>query len=311
MKLKQSKVRFLEDGHKYFLELDELTGVTTILHKVLFPNKYSGIDEETLRKAAQRGTDIHEAIQDYELDRKAREHEFLYDCEQCLVEWLKKAPKRTTIRDEYLVSNDIDIASKVDLVQVDKDNRITLADIKTTTTFDAEYLSWQLSMYAYMFERMNKTLKVNRLVAYWFKRTGFEWNLSIVDVERKSDEQIEQLIEWWRNGEVHETALVEDKPEFAPPMPIVDVASVYADIDKQIEELSTKREEFRTRLMELMIQNNIEKFELDGGRMKVARIMATTRKSFDSARFREEHRELYDEYQRESIVKETIKITIK
>ena len=76
--LTESPVQFIENRqeglHKYVLDLEELTGVTTILGQVMFRDKYTGIDDAVLRNAADRGTAIHAAVQanmmgvDYELD---------------------------------------------------------------------------------------------------------------------------------------------------------------------------------------------------------------------------------------------------
>ena len=55
---------------------------------------------------------------------------------------------------EYTVSDNEHFASNIDCVW-EKDERISLGDIKTTANLDLEYLGWQLSIYAYLFELQN------------------------------------------------------------------------------------------------------------------------------------------------------------
>ena len=63
MELIKSKVVFNEAEHKYTLEGRELSGITRILSKHLFPDKYKNIPEATLNTAAERGSHIHKEIQ--------------------------------------------------------------------------------------------------------------------------------------------------------------------------------------------------------------------------------------------------------
>ena len=68
--LQPSGVTFVNATHQYFRDSDgkELRGITSTLVKRAFPSDYDGIPEETLRRAAERGTRIHEAIEDYQAE---------------------------------------------------------------------------------------------------------------------------------------------------------------------------------------------------------------------------------------------------
>ena len=63
MILAQSKVLFNQEEHSYLLNGNLLSGVTSLLNRQLFPKKYDTIDETVLRKAAERGSLIHETIE--------------------------------------------------------------------------------------------------------------------------------------------------------------------------------------------------------------------------------------------------------
>jgi hypothetical protein len=63
MKLNQSSVIFDQHAHTYTLNGKTLSGVTSLLNRQLFKDKYTGISEELLAKAASRGSLIHETIE--------------------------------------------------------------------------------------------------------------------------------------------------------------------------------------------------------------------------------------------------------
>ena len=65
MELIKSKVVFNEAEHKYTLEGRELSGITRILSKHLFPDKYKNTPEARLNAAAERGSHIHKEIQEW------------------------------------------------------------------------------------------------------------------------------------------------------------------------------------------------------------------------------------------------------
>ena len=60
-------IEYWEDSHTYLVNGIILPSITTILKKK-FGNKYQGVDERILEAASQRGTEMHQAIQDYEED---------------------------------------------------------------------------------------------------------------------------------------------------------------------------------------------------------------------------------------------------
>ena len=124
--LRSSSVRFVEDRendiHQYWLGFTELAGVTEILNAVIYRDKYEGIDAEVLRNAADRGTAIHEAIQAREMGDVTLQDPDLYDIyrddvDAALAAWNRRGGSgMTAYAAEYLVTNETDIASKVDLV---------------------------------------------------------------------------------------------------------------------------------------------------------------------------------------------------
>lgn len=55
IQLKQSGVVFNPEDHTYFLDGKELSGITGMLERQLFPGTYDGIPEAIVRQAAGYG----------------------------------------------------------------------------------------------------------------------------------------------------------------------------------------------------------------------------------------------------------------
>ena len=97
---------------------------------------------------------------------------------------------------EYTVSDNEYFASNIDCVW-EKADKISLGDIKTTLHLDEEYLSWQLSIYAYLFEFQNPLIKVDKLFGIWVRGDKHE----LVEIPRKPDEEVKKLMECEMKGE--------------------------------------------------------------------------------------------------------------
>lgn len=186
IELKQSDVIFNEVDHTYTYLGSFLSGVTSLLHRTLFADKYKGISAEVLAKAAAYGHNIHEQIE--LVDTLGVESQT--PAVQAYLQ-MKEELHLTTLANEYLVSDEQYIASSIDIVFDD----LTLADIKTTSRLDMEYLSWQLSMYAYLFEMQNPGLKVPRLLAIWLPKPQYG-KPNIIEVPRKSNDALKVLLAW-------------------------------------------------------------------------------------------------------------------
>ena len=81
-------------------------------------------------------------------------------------------------------------ASCIDKVYRYDDNTFFLGDIKTTYKLNKEYVQWQLSIYAHLFEKeTNKGAKVSSIFAIWLRGTTHQ----IVELERIPDEKVKNF----------------------------------------------------------------------------------------------------------------------
>lgn len=292
--LNKSQVVFSELDHTYTLDGKSLSGVTSILNRQLFADKYSGISDEVLNKAAEYGKGIHESIELYDSLGIGED-------EDAVKAYIKLCQKEglTRLDNEYLISDNDYVASSIDVVFDD----CSLADIKTTSHLDEEYVSWQLSIYAYLFEKQNPDLQANRLLAIWLPKARYG-KPKVVEVPRKPVSEIVRLIEADKAGQQY-------VPSVAAPTEITianDVVQEVIRIERELKELKDKQTELREGLLKQMQDHNIKSFKTDG--LSLTRKLATTKTSLDSKMLQEKYPEIYNECLKTSEVKESLLIKI-
>lgn len=141
MEIKGRDLQFDEETHTYYVDGKPVESVTQILKK-LFPNKYADVSPEVLKRASERGTQIHRAIEAFckgfdDGSDEVKDFKFL-----------RKNYGFIPIENELPVI--IDFGGKtyggtIDIVM--QMNGMALADIKTTSTLDKDYLVYQLNLY--------------------------------------------------------------------------------------------------------------------------------------------------------------------
>ena len=137
-------LEYIDESHTYIFDGVVLPSITQIL-KVKFGNKYIGISKDVLNRAAEKGTELHKAIEDYEKEgidsdvKELRNYKFLkkhfgFECldnEVPIVLFLDGKP---------IACGRIDVILK-------EENNIGIGDIKRTSTFDKEYVAYQTNLY--------------------------------------------------------------------------------------------------------------------------------------------------------------------
>ena len=297
LQLTKSPVVFDQEAHTYHLDGVELSGVTGMLKQMLFADKYAGISEEVLAKAAAYGTSVHEGVELFETIGAGDGSQEVKNYRE-----LKEVAGMNFEESEYLVSDEQNIASSIDLVFTSAKYGIVLADIKTTYGgLDKEYLSWQLSVYAYLFERQNPGLKVGARAGIWLRHR----DCAMVEINRRPDEDVEKLIREFAEG-----AECTVSKSAGVPAPILSLADSIAEMEKKIKTFTAQRDELKEKILGLMTENNCDKIEIDG-KVLITRVAATTRETFDSKSLKADNPELYAKYVKNSPVKESLKITIR
>ena len=259
MKLIKSGVEFNSEDHTYTLKGKKLSGITEMIGKQLFPDKYNNVPDFILNKAANRGSMIHDKIELVDsIDIPCEDIEILN------YKKIKEENEIRTIANEYIVTDKENFASPIDLVFQEKDKSISLCDIKTTYKLDLEYISWQLSIYAYLFEMQNPKLKVNKLYALWLRGENKEFK----EVCRKPNDEVIKLMEC----EVKGTQYVQTSNNSALSIKVKEVEKYMVDLETQIKSLEEKKKNLLSGILPLMTENNVTSYK--GERIQIIRTIS-------------------------------------
>lgn len=299
--LRVSNVKFHEGSHTYWSPSGmELVGTSKLL-KMLFPNKYRGVPKDVLERAAERGSAIHQACQDSDIWGEIYEgcpYSEVYKYRSLLDDSGIKM-----IAAEYLVSDEMQIATMIDCI----DDQCNLYDIKTTSIFDHEAVSWQLSICAYLFEQQNPHLKAGKL--YGIHLRGSEGG--IIEVDRKADEDILGLLVAHASG--NKLYLPQ---EIKQPMDGDFEVALVENIEREIIEFKTMIDTLEERKREAlenvkaqMIERGIKKVETERILLTIVEDSKTT--TLDSKALKADHPEIAQRYTKESIRKGYVKITLR
>ena len=66
IELVNSGVLFNEELHEYWLGDKQLSGISEVLRRQLYPNMYSAIPKRILEMAADYGTSVHKSIEEFQ-----------------------------------------------------------------------------------------------------------------------------------------------------------------------------------------------------------------------------------------------------
>lgn len=322
--LKQSAVVFSEETHTYRLGERKLSGITGLIHSVLrlgvYPEASQYVKEVSIPKAGHYGTCVHKAIQIYdnfglcvtEFPEKKHQTEHYgvvsfpaLDVMEDLRHYLNVKPKTVqTIENEFTVSYG-NYASQIDAIWCNDKDEIYLVDHKTNNLDyypggpDAlkEYLSWQLSCYAEMFEQQTG-YKVKGLLGNWLRHgQGELWR-----IERQPSEKVLELLNTELQESDHGFIYINEKMQVYDSAPTavatVDSDIVVADeITSAIAELlraEKKAKSMKEKLREIMEEKCITKWENEHFTATIGAETTTT--SLNTSAFKRDHKDLYEQY---------------
>ena len=305
MEIKETRCIFKEDTHQYFLVdaagevVKELISVTTLLRKHNLAPDYSNVPSATLAAKAEYGKLVHKELEEYIKHGQIGFTQELQD----FIGWAKENDFNA-VDSEFIVHNDI-VAGTVDLLGDQRlaidDGRNILGDFKTTATLHKETVSWQLSLYAYLYKRQFGGV-IDELKAFHFND-----GLKVVDIQMQPLKEIERLLDCERKGEIYlsRQLAVED----GLMAELVEAEQVIKQIELQKKEAEEKAVQLRQTLLDKMKEQNIKSFEND--LIKITYIEPTTRETIDSAKLKKELPEIAEQYKKISNVKDGVRITLK
>jgi len=319
----KSEVVFSEDAHTYLRGETRLSGITSLIHDVLllgvYPDASEFVKNVQIPRAGYYGSCVHKSIQMYEdmgievTQFPEKEHPTAgtlpaQDVSDDLAMYKVLKPRKCwTNASEFTVDYGM-FASQIDAVWMTDEGRIYLCDFKTNNLNYypggddglKEYLSWQLSCYAFMFEQQTN-LKVTGLVGFWLRKgSGELW-----EIPRRSDEEVKRLLDTevvlTDNGFVYhnpEMQVVAAAPEEVAPVASSTDLAVPLDVISAITALlkaEKAAKAMKERLRELMEEAGVTKWECPEFTATIGKPSETT--TFDSKSFKKDHPDLYKQYQ--------------
>ena len=152
--IKGGVLEYIDETHTYLFDGLVLPSITQVL-KAKFGGKYDGIPKATLQRAAERGSEVHKAIEDFEKQG--------IECELPeLRNWkfLKRKYEFVCLDNEVPVvlfnDNEPIACGRLDLV-LGEEGGIGLGDIKRTAALDKNYLAYQLNLYRIAYQQCYDT----------------------------------------------------------------------------------------------------------------------------------------------------------
>lgn len=285
IKLNDSGVVFDADAHTYTYEGKQLSGITKVISNQLFPDKYNGVSDEVLAKAAERGHRVHNNCAFFDTFGEVIGEEV--EAYKKILEEFELIP----VAHEYTVTDKEFFASNIDMVATIRggaDDEVVLCDYKTTYVLDTEFLSWQLSIYKMFFEMQNPHLKVVGLCGIWLpKEPKKSKGVYVLD---RGEHAVTSLLDAEVSGEKYVPLPAEQAESISELTGKIKTALLAI---KQLEETS---ENIKKELFRQMEQANVKKWSTDG--FVVTRVLPSEQEKFDSKGFRETFPELYEQFKK-------------
>lgn len=329
-----------------------ITGlIHSILGLGVYPEADAYVKDFIIPRAGSRGTAIHHAIQTYDqlgIKQTTQIVHTRYGCSerdniqykyeewevgQELDNYIRHLNGFEAIANELTVSDNEKYASQIDNVwrRIDT-NGIWLVDTKSNNIdlyplcgyfnpnyFNSgiealqEYLSWQLSVYAELFEAENPGIKVEGLACNWLRKDKAAFWV----IQRKPSKLVKELLAteytFMDNGRPvyfhHDLSVfgIIDSPAITTATPISSVEQEalkpivtpeaideFTTLLRQYKEIEAKLEEAKKKLRASMEASNLKSFDFGPFSATIAADSETT--SFDSKRFKSEHADLYSQY---------------
>ena len=306
IELVNSGVLFNEELHEYWLGDKQLSGISEVLRRQLYPNMYSSIPKRILEMAADYGTSVHKSIEEFQKN-------WINDGTQELQDFIQICKENNLIHEasEYTVTDGKHWASNIDQVFRSGDDTFTIADVKTyskMTPEKQELARYQLSCYAMFLEQQVKGAKVDRLFIIHLRNRQMasgkvEHICELIPVERIPADICKELLDCELKG-------TQFKNPFSVPddiaLQICRAKELIAKKNEAEEELAT----IKANILSSMEFLDVRTWVTDN--VRVTRKMPTTRFSFDPKRFKEAHSEItdYDDYMKTSNIAGSLLVAI-
>lgn len=299
IKLRESAVVFNTADHTYHLDGRVISGVTPIV-KWMFPETYSDIPEDVLARAAEHGKNVHLDCQmaDAGFDPASREAEA----------YLRMKAERglETLANEWLVDDGQNIASSIDVVFTN----YAIADIKATSKIHYDNVTLQLSIYAWLLERMNEGLLVPAAYVIWLPKERYGSPL-MTKLERIPADVCERIVGMYLDGDTNEEARALIGKSVAAPVPtgLEVLGDEYCRLDAEAKRIKARMDEIKEHLMKEMAVSGDTSYNWDG--CTVSYVAEKESVKIDTAKVKADFPEVWSQCQKTEKTKPYVQIKIR
>ena len=299
--LYECPVVFNPEHHTYDLNGQQLSGITPII-AWLFPDTYKGIPQSVLDNAANYGKLIHSKCELYDSMGIVPDDDF-----KAVVADYKRIIEAAGLRplvSEYLVSDEHRIASAIDKVFDDD----SLGDIKTTSKVHGLNVQLQLSIYAWLYERMNPERKVKHLYLIWLPKPQYG-NAEVRELDRIPATVCEEIVNIWAAGGDPLNAMAiltgcgckleakeKERVEGEVPDEVQPLVDELLLIKKQLDILDTREKQIRKALLDTMTLSGEDKWSSD--LITISRRAESTRETIDTKALQKAEPEVYEKFKK-------------
>lgn len=265
-------LEFNETNHTYTFNGKVLISTTQLMRKHNLSPNYDMVNPEVLQAKAKKGTLIHKEIENFIKENQLGFTDELYEFQKYV-----KAHNLTSIKSETMVCNDI-VAGTIDLMFIENERPI-IADIKTTSVVHKEAVSWQLSIYRYLYLSYVdgnivpvEESEYNDVVGqvFHFNKEGI---LNVEEIPLKPYSDIERLFNCERLGMQFTLEIDEAENSLQN---VVHLEKIINELNEKVEFAKKQQEEFKKTLMEAMENRKLSTYEKDG--IKITLVKGKTKK---------------------------------
>ena len=305
-----------EKTHTYFVDgqIADIS-VTELLHKHGLAPSYDGVDEEVLNAARERGKSVHADIEKYIMADgyvpETREGLAFAHWAEMKTEWALAEQKLALEWKGKFIACTADLLA---VLALEKGPSVSvIADHKTTSRFQREYVSWQVSIYDFIARHIGRQL-INDKVFYWqgaekllcflYDKDG---KMEVKECDKIPDSEIERLFDCEANGEIYTRPALVLENDMAAALEKAELLVI--ETERAAKTAKAQAEALRAALCAEMERQGI--FSWSGEKIKATYREGSERVSVDSTRLKKELPDVYEKYTKTSKVKATVVITEK
>lgn len=277
-----------------------LKGITTLLKEQGLSADYTGIPEARLRKAAEKGTAMHELIEAYEAGKPVPDTPELQAYKKMIAE-----TGLVSLCSEYLVSDGgKTVASSIDMVYClpDDNEGVVLGDFKHTSTFHRKPTEWQLSIYKVLFERQNPGLQVRAILGFHIPGAKGK----VYELSPHPESEVDRLLM------CNATGLDFTPDEKALPSLLEEKVSMLVDVQSRLEALTNTiapLQEAKDEILKALFAAMKPGENIEAGGYRFTRVEPATKDCVDSKKLKEKYNAIYKECIKTSEVSGYVKVT--